>query len=865
MNKISPLMEQFFKIKEQYDDHILFFRVGDFYEMFFDDAYTASRELDLTLTGKRCGMEHDAPMCGVPFHSCDGYIAKLVQKGYKVAICEQMQDPTTTKGLVEREVIRVITPGTVSDQEMLSGDKNNYLACIVSEEHAASVTFADISTGEIYLTSFYEDIENHLQNELCKYMPSEVLCEQETLLRFPKLAEYIKNQLGALITAMDKIDAEDMETSICTHFHVSSPEQLKLDGSYHQKYCLYYLLFYIKLTQKCDISYLNRLEVYSSAQFMELDLTARRNLELTETMRAQDKKGSLLHVLNRTKSAMGTRLFHSYIERPLLSPVEIDARLSAVENLNADTIRRTEIQTALKEVYDIERLMTKVMYKSANPRDLLALSHTISRIPKIKAALKEFTAARLTSILDRLDDLQDIYTLIFDSIDEQAGTVTRNGKFIKKGYSAEIDEYRALESNVSDVIHQMEDKEKERTGIKNLKIGNNRVFGYYIEVTRSYFDLVPEEYIRKQTLLDKERFITPELKDLEYKIINAKDKALALELSLYSNILEKIAQAYYRIRTAATALAELDVLCSFSQIAQEQNYVRPEIYEGDELEIIDGRHPVVEHYLKDTMFVPNDLHLGHSGERIMIITGPNMGGKSTYMRQNAVIVIMAQIGCFVPARRAKIGIVDKIFTRVGASDDLAMGQSTFMVEMAEVAHILKNATPKSLLLLDEIGRGTSTFDGMSIARAVLEYIATNKKIHAKTLFATHYHELCELEQTLDDVVNFNVTVKRRDGKIVFLRKIVRGGADESYGIDVASLAGVPSAVVNRAKEILSSLSVDPPSALVRETAPSEQLSLSDFAAQKIMDELKTMDVSTLTPIEAISKLYEFSNTAKKDG
>lgn len=863
MSKLSPLMQQFFNIKEQYNDHILLFRVGDFYEMFYDDAYTASKELDLTLTGKSCGQDTRAPMCGVPYHSCDTYIGKLVQKGYKVAICEQVTDPATSKGLVEREVVRVITPGTVSDGGMLPEDKNNFLCSIVEKDGYGTVCFADISTGEIHLTSFEQDFENMVCNELCKFMPKEVLVPEDVLVRFPKLREYISQKLQAMITTMDRMIPENMVQSICCHFRVQNVEQLGLEERYDQLHCLFYLLFYVQTTQKCNIDFLSNIEVYSNTQYMQLDITARRNLELVEGMRSGDTKGSLFFVLNKTKSSLGKRMLISFLERPLMSVIEIDRRLDAVENLNSAPIDRESIQKLLYEIYDLERLVTRVMYRKANPKDLIALRQTFEVLPQIRHLISEFPAFKLRAIYQNIDELQDLYHLLTKAINDDASTVMRDGGYIKKGYNETLDEYQMLLTDSTSVITEMEERERERTGIKNLKIRYNRVFGYYIEVTRAYFDKIPEDYIRKQTLTDKERMITPELKDLEYKIISAKDKKIALEQQLFDELLDIVGQAYYRIRTTAAALAELDVFCSFSQVAQEMHYVRPELTEGNELDIFEGRHPVVEANMQDALFVPNDLHLNSDSRRIMIITGPNMGGKSTYMRQNAVITIMAQIGSFVPAKSARIGIVDKIFTRVGASDDLSSGESTFMVEMKEVANILQNATSRSLLILDEIGRGTSTLDGMSIAQAVVEYLTQKKSLKAKTLFATHYHELCALEENLEGIVNFNVTVKKRGEQVIFLRKIVPGGADNSYGIEVAALAGIPKQVVARAKEILSTLSVQQPQTQIADK-PSEQsqICFEDFSAKEICEELKKIDASTLTPIEAISKLYELSNKAK---
>ncbi len=861
---ISGLMKQFFEIKEQYNDHILFFRVGDFYEMFYDDAYTASKELDLTLTGKQCGDEKKAPMCGVPFHSADTYVARLIQKGFKVAICEQTSDPATTKGIVKREVVRVITPGTVADGAMLSEDKNNFLCSIVEKDGFGSVCFADISTGEIHLTSFESDFENLTCNELCKFMPSEILISNELLLRFPKLKEYIKSKISPLVTLMDPLEPKEMTESICKHFSIQNIEQIGLSDRFDAQYCLFYLLFYVQTTQKCEIDHLNQIEVYSNTQYMQLDIAARRNLELVEGMRSGDSKGSLFHVLNKTKSSHGKRMLIGFIERPLLSIVDINRRLDAIEDLNASPISRERIQKLMYEIYDLERLITRVMYRKATPKDFISLRQTFALLPEIKSLAAEFPSQRLRHIHQNIDELQDLRDLFDRAIEDNASTVMRDGGYIRKGFNATLDEYKRLRDDSTAVVQQMQETERERTGIKNLKISYNRVFGYYIEVTRAYFDKIPDNYIRKQTLTDKERMITPELKDLEYKIITAKDKMVALEQQLFEELVRVASENYYRIRTTAAALAELDVFCSLSQVSMEQNYVRPQLSEGTELDISEGRHPVVETNLKNSLFVPNDIHLNSTNSRIMIITGPNMGGKSTYMRQIAVITIMAQIGCFVPAKSAKVGVVDKIFTRVGASDDLSAGDSTFMVEMKEVAYILQNATPKSLLILDEIGRGTSTLDGMSIAQAVLEHLVQKKSLRAKTLFATHYHELCELQDTFDGIVNFNVSVKKRGDEVIFLRKVIPGGADNSYGLDVAALAGIPKPVVSRAREILEKLSLEQEKPLVKTKVQTEQpqISFGDFAANEICDELKKLDVSTLTPIEAISKLFDLSNKAK---
>lgn len=865
MAKLSPMMEQFFEIKNRYKDYILFYRVGDFYEMFFDDAIAASRELQLTLTGKDCGQEERAPMCGVPFHSYENYAAKLVAKGYKVALCEQVEDPKDAKGLVRRDVIKVITPGTVTQSSMLEEDKNNYLACIIGSGARVALAFADISTGDIELTVLEQISSAAVINELSRFSPSEILMGEKTFERDAVVA-YAKERLGALVTTLESSETYGREEALIEHFHVRDVASLGLPAGEEAIACLYYLLAYISETQKCDIGYLDKLKVYYPEQYMELDATTRRNLELSESIRRSDKKGTLFSVLNQTKTSAGSRLLRTYLERPLININEINRRLTAVEDLKNSRSLRDELRDLLNKTYDMERLMTRVMLGTCNARDLNALGQTFAMFPGIKQALAGFTAPLLRELDRDLGDMSELCRLIEVAIDDEPPVTIREGGIIKKGYDAEVDECRAMTEDSQRIMWEWEAKEREATGIKSLKISYNKVFGYYIEVTKMYYDLVPEHYIRKQTLVNCERFITEELKQLETKILYANQRRQSREYELFCSIRSTVGEHLKEIQTAAAALAKLDVLCSFAQVAQEQNYVCPVVDESDEIRITDGRHPVVESVVKDTLFVPNDTLLNQNDQRLALITGPNMAGKSTYMRQVAVIVLMAQIGSFVPAKSAHIGIVDKIFTRVGASDDLSSGQSTFMVEMTEVANILDNATSSSLLIFDEIGRGTSTYDGMSIARAVMEYVNNPKKLGAKTLFATHYHELCALGDQGTGIVNYNIAVKKRGDDIVFLRKIIPGGADQSYGIEVAALAGVRNEVVKRAKEILKEID----SGMIQMDRPikeapqeEEQISLGYMEQCAIIERLKGMDVSTLTPIETMGILYELTQKAKE--
>lgn len=860
MAELSPMMKQYFKIKEENKDSIVFFRLGDFYEMFYDDAKIASKELELTLTGRDCGQEERAPMCGVPFHSCEGYIARLVAKGYKVAICEQTENPATAKGLVKRDIIRVITPGTVMEQSMLDESKNNYISCMYSRDKIIGLCFCDISTGELYATEITgKDSINILASQLSSYNPREILFGGD-IVKIKSLPTFIKTKLSAGVEMLedDRFDIAISNTSVKEQFGNEAdvlndkPVLISTIGA---------LLSYLKDTQKSGLERINHIELYSESQYMRLDYNTQRNLELTQTMLSKEKRGSLLWVLDKTKTAMGKRLIRSWLEHPLMNITTINNRQSSVEELVNDNMLRLEITDALSGVFDIERLMTKIVYGSANARDLRSLCSAIQSFPKVSELTSNCNASYLKYINKNIDLLEDIYTLIDNSIVDEPPFTVREGGMIKKGYSEELDIVSGDMNDSNQILAQIEAEQRELTGIPKLKVGYNRVFGYYIEVSNSYKNLVPETYIRKQTLTNCERFITQDLKEIEARILGAKDKSVAIEFSIFESIRLTVAENLERIQNTAKAIATLDVLTSLANVASDNRYIRPDISHSTVIRIKDSRHPVVEALLKDTPFVPNDVFLDSSSERVAIITGPNMAGKSTYMRQVALIVLMAQMGSFVPASSAEIGIVDSIFTRVGASDDLASGQSTFMVEMNEVANIVKTATSRSLLILDEIGRGTSTFDGMSIARAVLEFCADKKKLGAKTLFATHYHELTVMETLLDGVKNYNIAVKKRGDDITFLRRIVPGGADDSYGIEVAKLAGIPNSIISRAKEILSELESGK-TETVREVKPAQddmQLSLMSVANSPVVDKLESIDLNTLTPIEAMNLLYELKN------
>ncbi len=871
MASLTPMMQQYLEIKKQHPGTILFFRLGDFYEMFFDDAKTASQELELVLTGRDCGLPERAPMCGVPFHSCEGYIARLVNRGYKVAICEQVEDPAVATGLVKRDVVRVITPGTVIEGSMLDEGRNNYLCVLYAGDGMSEVglCFADCSTGELHVTRLSgQDVALRTCNELGRFAPREILLN-DVAMAHTEMRTFIQDRLGITPEQLpgDQLEYTGAEARILNHFHAPSLEALQLQDSFVAVRAVGGALAYLYATQMTGLERINQLKVYSDVQYMRLDLTARRNLELLETMRNKEKRGSLLGVLDKTRTAMGKRLIRSWIEQPLLHPAQITRRQNAVAQLLHDTDLREELREQLADIYDLERIMTRVVYGSANAKELRSLHQTITRLAPIRQRLEGAAdGALLSEIYQRIDPLTDLQDLIGRAIVDDPPFTVREGGMIRDGYDAELDELRFDMTDGKSFIARVEAEEKEKTGIKNLKVGYNRVFGYYIEISRAYAGEVPEHYIRKQTLANAERYITQELKELEARVLGAKDRSVALEYRLFTEVRNTVAAQLSRIQATAEAVAALDVLCSFAHVAMRNKYVCPVIDMNGVIDIKNGRHPVVES-LQSAPFVPNDVLLDNHRNRVAIITGPNMAGKSTFMRQTALIVLMAQIGSFVPADSATIGIVDSIFTRVGASDDLASGQSTFMVEMSEVASILKNATKDSLVVFDEIGRGTSTFDGMSIARAVLEFVADPRHIGAKTLFATHYHELTVMEAELDGVLNYNVAVKKHGDDITFLRRIVRGPADDSYGIEVAKLAGVPDAVVARAKEILKELDNGEGALTSRPTRvcteeESGQLSLLPAGDNELLRRLKDLDVNVLTPIEALQTLYELNREAQ---
>lgn len=860
MAELSPMMKQYVEIKSQNEDSILFFRVGDFYEMFYDDAKTASEELDLVLTGKDCGQDERAPMCGVPYHSCEAYIARLVEKGYKVAICEQTENPATAKGLVKRDIIRVVTPGTVIEDAMLDEGRNNYLAAVSACKEGVGLCFTDISTGECHVTCLENDgAQQRVIDELTRFSPSELLLSESLKTEFTSLFEYIAESFSAMVTVRPNESFLADRTKPLALKHFKSEELEALNEPMLS--ALGALIDYLYETGKSGNIAVNKIDVYSGSQYMRLDMTAIRNLELTETMRSKSKKGSLLWVLDRTKTAMGKRLMRGWLEKPLISITGINLRQNAVEELCSDTVLRGEIAEYLSGIRDVERLMSRVVYGTASARDLIAVSATAHRFPMLKNLISSVNCKMLKEIYSDIDTLEDIAELIDSSIEENPPFSVREGGLIKKGYSAEVDALRGDMNSGTTFLSDIEARERERTGIKNLRVRFNKVFGYYIEVTNSFLDKVPEDYIRKQTLTNCERFITEELKEIEKRVLTAKDRIVQLEYEIFDGIRKKTAAELVRFQKTAAAIARLDVLCSFAEVSVNNRYCRPLVNNSGTIMIKSGRHPVVEQVIS-TPFVSNDTFLNMKDERCAIITGPNMAGKSTYMRQVAIITLMAQIGCFVPAETAEIGLVDAIFTRVGASDDLAAGKSTFMVEMSEVAEILKNATEKSLLILDEIGRGTSTFDGMSIARAVLEFVADKKKLGAKSLFATHYHELTGMENELDGVKNYNIAVKKRGDDITFLRRIVRGGADDSYGIEVAKLGGIPDEVIKRAKQILKKTEEEGIVTYKTVSDPDMQLPLEMQGAQDILRELQSIDVNTLTPIEAMQILFDIVSKAK---
>ena len=858
MAELSPMMAQYFEIKKQHKDEILFFRLGDFYEMFYDDAILASKELELTLTGRDCGQKERAPMCGVPFHSYESYVARLIAKGYKVAICEQMEDPAKAKGLVKRDIIRVVTPGTVIESSMLKDDRNNYLCSVFVKGKAAGICFADVSTGEVHATELTaEKLDNQIITELCRYTPSEILMNSE-MLKHKAVTAYIKQHLSCSVEVMTEEEyvPEQVSGLLQEQFGADWAAASGLSEAGLAPVALGALLGYLHRTQKKGVERLKTVHNYAEAQYMQLSPVTRANLELTETMRGREKKGTLLWVLDKTQTAMGKRLLRSWIEQPLVSSAAINDRLAAVEALYQQSILRADLADSLSRVFDMERLMTRTVYGSATPREMYALACTCRELPGLQKQARESGCPQLAALADRIDPLEDIRDKIFSAVDENAPSTLKEGGVIKAGYNAEVDELRDIMHGGKGYLSQLEAKLKEETGIRTLKIGFNRVFGYYIEVSRSFTDQVPANFVRKQTLANAERYITDDLKQLENKILGANERVLTLERELFDQLLSAVSDQLMRIQATAMAVAQLDVYTALAQVASDNNYVKPQVDDSDVLMIEEGRHPVIEQMLKGSLFVPNDTKMDCGENRTILLTGPNMAGKSTYMRQNALIALMAQIGSFVPAKSCKMGVVDAIFTRVGASDDLAAGQSTFMVEMTEVAEILQNATPKSLVILDEIGRGTSTFDGMSIARAVVEHIT--RKIGSKTLFATHYHELTDLEQCETGVKNYNIAVKKRGEDITFLRRIIAGPADDSYGIEVAKLAGLPGAVTRRAHQVLRALEASAPGAnqaTQLDFEAVEQLNTPQ-APSEVMDKLRNLDVNTLTPIEALNFLYE---------
>ncbi len=879
INEVTPMMAQYLETKKEYQDAILFYRLGDFYEMFFDDAQIASNELELTLTGKSCGLSERAPMCGVPFHAADSYISRLVSKGYKVAICEQTEDPKLAKGLVKREVIRIVTPGTILDSVSLDETKNNYLMSVSYFDGNSGISVCDITTGDFYLTEV--NSSSAILDEIIKYSPSEIICNEAFLLSDIDF-EYYKSKLGFVLFTLEGkyFDDERCTRTLCNHFKVNSLIGMGIDDFPSGIIAAGALIQYLNQTQKTSINHITHLYPYISSKYMLLDSSTRRNLELIETLRDKTKRGSLLWVLDKTKTAMGARTLRTYIEQPLIDKDEILLRLDSIEDLGKNAISRDEIREYLNPIYDLERLLAKISLKTALPRDLMAFKSSISMLPHIKSVLNDLKAEDLNNINSEIDDLSDVFSLIDEAILDEPALTLKEGGIIKDTFDENVSRLRNAKTQGKKWISELEEEDKERTGIKNLRIKYNKVFGYYYEVTNSYLNLVPEDYIRKQTLTGAERFTTPKLKELEDTILNAEDKLNALEYDIFQKIRDAIAGETQRIQKTAKAIAKLDVYCSLSTVAEKNGYVRPKINDKGVIKIKDGRHPVVEKVLINDLFIPNDTLLDNNKNCISVITGPNMAGKSTYMRQVALICLMAQIGSFVPAKEADICLTDRIFTRVGASDDLSSGQSTFMVEMNEVSNILRNATSASLLILDEIGRGTSTFDGLSIAWACLEHIANKRIIGAKTLFATHYHELTELENKMSNVNNYSIAVKEQGDDIIFLRKIIKGSADKSYGIQVAKLAGVPDMVIDRAKEILSELIDNDISEKIEAIAVDNkdtktfkathyddvdlgQISMFDTTTDEdVINELKNIDIESLRPIDALNRLYKLQNMIK---
>lgn len=863
-DKLSPMMKQYFSVKNKCSGHILFFRLGDFYEMFFDDAIMVSRELELTLTGRDCGLEERAPMCGIPYHAADLYIKKLIENGHKVAICEQLTDPKETKGIVERDIIRIVTPGTLTESNLLDDSKNNYIGSVYVQDNKCAVCFADISTGEVHLfNKSTGDIQSEIINELSRFNPVELLFN-EGFLDFKQVQDFIRNKMNVSVQLLDNdcFDVALKKEVLLKQFNADDLDDISLHEDTIEAACVCGLFDYICETQKSLVGRFTEIKKYNDSFFMELDLTARRNLELTETLRNKEKKGSLLWVLDHTKTSMGKRLLKSYIEQPLVKLAIITNRLDAVEQLCKKSVLQQELSEALSNVYDIERLMTRVMYKTATPRDLKSLSLTALQLPNIKKLLGNFSAKLLVELNNKIDTLTEISDIVERAIVDEPPVTAKEGGVIKDGFNDELDSLRHIIKGGKGIIDEIEQRERDKTGIKNLKIGYNRVFGYYIEVTKSYYSLIPDNYIRKQTLANCERFITDELKKTENEILGANEKVLSLEADIFAEVRDFIAEQLVKVQQTAASIAQLDVLCSFAYVSLKNEYSKPDIAVDGIIDIKDGRHPVVELMLDNEMYVPNDTYLDMNSNRMSIITGPNMSGKSTYMRQVALITLMAQMGCFVPAKSAKITIVDKIFTRVGASDDLTAGQSTFMVEMSEVADILKNATKQSLVILDEVGRGTSTFDGISIATAVAEYIANKRVLGCKTLFATHYHELIQLEERVEGINNYSVAVKKIGEDIRFLRKIVPGGIDDSYGIEVAKLAGLPAKVLNRAKELLNEMVTEKNNEKPVPEISDMQISFVSMDTDTAIDRLKKTNPDEFTDAEAKLFLKEIINMLK---
>ena len=878
MAEVTPMMQKYLETKKEYPDCILFYRLGDFYEMFFDDALTASKELEITLTGKSCGLEERAPMCGIPYHAVDGYLNKLVSKGYKVAICEQVEDPKLAKGLVKREVVRIVTPGTNTNLQAIDEGRNNFIMSIAYFQGKTGISIADVTTGDYYLTEVEDN--KKLLDEIYKYTPSEIICNDAFLVSGVDI-EDLKGRLHIAVYPLEPhfFDEDRCRNSLLKHFHVTTLLGMGIEDFPSGLIAAGGLMLYLMDTQKTTLDHITHLYPYLTSKYMLLDSSTRRNLELTETLREKQKRGSLLWVLDKTRTAMGARMLRQFIEQPLIDKEQIEKRLNSVEALSNQAISRDEIREYLNPIYDLERLLGKVSYRSANPRDLIAFRNSLRMLPHIKTLLGDFSDELLDKLKEEIDDLSDICALIENAVEEEPPIAIKEGGIIKEGFDETIDNLRHAKTEGKDWLAKLEEEDRERTGIKNLRIKYNKVFGYYFEVTNSYKSMIPEDYIRKQTLANAERYTNGRLKELEDMILNAEDKLFTLEYDMFCQIRDAIAKEMERIQRTAKAVAQLDVLASFSLVAERNHFVRPHINEKGIIDIKGGRHPVVEQMISGDMFISNDTYLDNNKYCVSIITGPNMAGKSTYMRQVALIVLMAQIGCFVPATSANIGMVDRIFTRVGASDDLASGQSTFMVEMNEVANILRNATADSLLILDEIGRGTSTFDGLSIAWAVIEHISNKKLLGAKTLFATHYHELTELEGKMNNVNNYCIAVKEKGDDIVFLRKIVKGGADKSYGIQVAKLAGVPDMVIDRAKEIVAQLcdndilekvqniAVDQKEsrhkAVKYDEVDLSQMSLFDTVKDEdIINELKEIDITTLTPLDALNTLYRLQNKLK---